>query len=114
MPTAHCEINLKNLPKEGRIFKSEADAYIQIYRDNKIVYTTETIKNEENPKFKKALFKVGLTDLVPGTKYLFRVFDENSGKDDLIGEVDVRFPFKGEYPLNTASSGGGKARIEFI
>merc|ERR1712044_41964 len=110
MPNAKCEFHLKNLPKEGRIFKSEADAYVEIYKDNKLLYTSETKKNEENPKFKQALFKVGILDLTPGTQYFFRVMDKNSGKDALIGEVKARYPFKGEYPLSTASSGSGNAR----
>lgn len=114
MPNADCTIKMTNLPKEGTIFKSEADAYFQIFRDDKIVYTSEVVENKKDPKFKKALFKVGLMDKVPGVKYLVKVLDKNSGTDDLIGQVEVRYPFGGEYPLNLASSGAGNARIEFI
>ena len=119
MPTIKVTFELKNLPTEREaadLFrKTEADAYVQIFKDNKILYTSETKENETNPKFKEAMFHVGVLDKVPGSRYLFKVFDKNeAAKDEIIGQVELRYPFsveEGEHPLSTAGAGAGNARL---
>lgn len=72
---------------------AENDTYLKVYdQENKKVYHSELIKNENNPTFKPFTLKENMFNADQLVK--FEVWDKDTlSKDDLIGIAQVEYPF---------------------
>lgn len=92
---------------------SDADCWLQIMDGNGEITNTETIRDNNSPQINKK-FEISINKDEP---IKIKVFDKDMTKDELIGEVFIKEPKSGTYPIMYETSEGSikkQGEIEII
>merc|ERR1711976_51319 len=87
------------------ILDHKADAFFKIRYDDETFYKSETIKNSNNPEWEIAKFDLPKEAFMRTVNLIIK--DDNSLRDDIILDCNIRYPFrKQEFTIAEKNSHG--------
>jgi len=109
MPSVQLWLRAENVPSKDLIGAS--DPYVEIRFDDKLLATSEVIKNEPNPQWQMMTFDLPKTALFRHVNV--KIMDKDKfTKDDLVLDCEIRYPFrKANYSFGSNKKNGKACRL---